>query len=376
MKISHIINLIIIALVFIGCSKEKNYSVEIKDGVEIIKNKNIEASPELKLNLKLISDVALDKLELPDSVTAIGQFSNSSLDDEDNIYISNFRNAIIYKIDKNGKYLTNFHKKGQGPGESLILDDIDVIGNYVYAVGEYGRVAVYDKFGNFVKQIRLIEGKYNGLQVLNSGDDIVCATRSSKYVPEENKSEISIGLFLLDKNNLENYSKLLESNSTADLNNYRYLMNEDQRRSSFFNGKVFFEDFSFDIYAVDVYDLNGKKVRRIEKQSRKIACSDKFKADVKEKGLKNPNVKLVADYMKQILWLYSDKYGNLWVKPAVEGLEFDHQIYDIFNSEGVFMKRINLPLPDKYNRLIFDKNKLIGIDREGSELKVFDYEFI
>ncbi len=376
MKISHIINLIVIALVFIGCSKEKNYSVEIKDGVEIIKNKNIEASPELKLNLKLISDVALDKLELPDSVTAIGQFSNSSLDDEGNIYISNFRNAIVYKIDKDGKYLTNFHKKGQGPGESLILDDIDVIGNYVYAVGEYGRVAVYDKSGNFVKQIRLIEGKYNGLQVLNSGDDIVCATRSSKYVPEENKSEISIGLFLLDKNNLENYSKLLESNSTADLNNYRYLMNEDQRRSSFFNGKVFFEDFSFDIYAVDVYDLNGNKVRRIEKQSRKIACSDKFKADVKEKGLKNPNVKLVADYMKQILWLYSDKYGNLWVKPAVEGLEFDHQIYDIFNSDGVFLKRINLPLPDKYNRLIFDKNKLIGIDREGSELKIFDYEFI
>jgi hypothetical protein len=375
MRISHIIILIFIALVFWGCSRDKNYSVVIKDGVEIIKNTNIEASPELKLDLKVISEISLDKLVLPDSVSAIGQFNNSSLDHEGNIYISNFRSAIVYKIDKSGKYLTNFHKKGQGPGESIILDDIDVVDNNVYVVGEQGKVAVYDISGNFIKQLRLIEGKYDGLQMLNSGNDIVCATRSSKYIPEENINDISIGLFLLDKNNLENYTKILENKSFSDLNNYRYLMNEEQRRSCFFNNKIYIEDLSFDVYAVDAYDLNGKKVKRIEKQTRRIACSDKFKADVKEKDLKNSHVKLIADYMKQILWMNSDKYDNLWVKPAVEGLEFDHQTYDIFNSEGIFLKRINLPLPGNY-RLIFDEDKLIGIDREGSILKVFDYEFI
>ena len=367
--------LVMLAAIYLGCSKEKNYSVEIRDSVEIIKNKNIESSPELQLDLKLINDVALDKLILPDSLTAISSFNNSALDDEGNVYISSFKSAVVYKIDKEGKYLTNFHRKGQGPGESLIIDDFDVIGNFVYVVGENGKVAVYTKTGDFVKQLRLIEGKYNGLQIINSGNDIICATRSTIYVPEENKINISIGLFLLDTNNLENYSKILEIESSVDLNNYRYLMNEDQRRSSLYNGKVFFEDLSFDFYAVDVYNLSGKKIKRIEKQTKKIACSDKFKAEVNEKGKKVTMAKLVADYMKQILWIHSDKNGNLWVKPAVEGLDFDHQFYDVFNSNGVFLKRIKLPIPDTYKRLIFDKDKLIAIDGDGCNLKVFDYEF-
>ncbi|MCG2760604.1 MAG: hypothetical protein L6407_05280 [Candidatus Delongbacteria bacterium] len=80
--------------------------------------------------------------------------------------------------------------------------------------------------------------------------------------------------------------------------------------------------------------------------------------------------------MKQILRMYIDKNGNLWIKPAIGGLEFDHQFFDIFNSKGVFLKRIKLPLPDTYNRLVFDKDKLIGIDREGCELKIFDYVFL
>lgn len=376
MKAIKYISFAICLLIVIGCSKEKNYSVEIRDGVEIIKNKNIESSPELQLDLKLISDISLEKLVLPDSVTAINSFNNSATDDEGNVYISSFKSAVIYKIDKEGKYLTNFHKKGQGPGESLIIDDFDVIGNFVYVVGENGKVAVYAKTGDFVKQLRLIEGKYNGLQIINSGNDIICATRSTIYVPEENKNNISIGLFLLDTNNLEKYSKILEIESTVDLNNYRYLMNEDQRRSCLHNGQVFFEDLSFDFYAVDVYDLKGKKIKRIEKQTNKIACSDKFKAEVNEKSKKVTMAKLVADYMKQILWIHSDKNGNLWVKPAVEGLDFDHQFYDVFNSNGVFLKRIKLPIPDTYKRLIFDKDKLIAIDGDGCNLKLFDYEFL
>jgi hypothetical protein len=80
--------------------------------------------------------------------------------------------------------------------------------------------------------------------------------------------------------------------------------------------------------------------------------------------------------MKQILMMYVDKNGNLWIKPAIEGLEFDHQYFDIFNSEGVFLKRIKFPLPDSFKWLSFEKNKLIARDSENCVVKVFDYEFL
>jgi len=121
MKISHITILIIVTLILLSCSKEKNYTVEIKDGIEIIRNKNIESTPNLQLDLNLISDVLLDSLVLPDSISAINSFDNVVLDSEGNIYISNFINSIVYKLDTKGNYITNFHRKGQGPGESLII---------------------------------------------------------------------------------------------------------------------------------------------------------------------------------------------------------------------------------------------------------------
>jgi hypothetical protein len=376
MRISHIINFAIFALSLISCSKEKNYSVEIKDGVEIVKNKNVESNPNLQLDLKLISDIALDNLVLPDSIPAINSFDNAVLDDEGNIYISNFTNSILYKLDTKGKFVTNFHRKGQGPGESIFVDDIAVIKDSVYVVGESGKVSVYKKEGDFLKQLRLIEGKYEGLQIKYSNNKVICATRSTSYDLEEKMTYFVIGLFLLDSNNFENHSKILEIESFENLNSYKYLMSGIQRQSCFFKNQVFVEDLSFNDYAIDVYNLSGVKVKRIEKQTRRIPCSDKFKAEVKEQDEKAPWVKLVADHMKQILRMYVDKNGYLWIKPAIEGLEFDHQYYDIFNAEGIFLKRIKLPLSDSFEWLYFDKGKLIVRDPDNCVIKVFDYEFI
>ena len=376
MKISHLISLIIVALVFLSCSKEKNYTVEIKDGVEIIKNKNVESTPNLQLDLNLISDVSLDNLVLPDSIPAINSFDNAVLDSEGNIYISNFTNSIVYKLDSKGNYVTNFHRKGQGPGESIIVDDIAVIKDSVYVVGEDGKVSIYNTKGDFLKQLRLFDGKYEGLQIKYSDNKVICATRSTNYDLEEKMTYFVIGLFLVDFNNSENYSKILEIESSEDINNYRYLMSGIQRQSCFFQDQVFVEDLSFNEYAIDVYNLTGKKIKRIEKQTRRIPCSDKFKAEVKELDEKSPWVKLVADHMKQILRMYVDNNGYLWIKPAVEGLEFDHQYYDIFNAEGIFLKRIKLPLADSFEWLYFDKGKLIVRDPDNCVIKVFDYEFL
>ncbi|MBN2790634.1 MAG: hypothetical protein JXR69_10635 [Candidatus Delongbacteria bacterium] len=362
-------------LILISCRKDKNYIIEVKDGVEIVSNKNIESSPDLQLNLKLISEISLDMLVLPDSIPAIKSFSRAALDHDGNIYISDFRNCVVYKVDRKGNYVFNFYRKGQGPGESIIINDIKVMQDSVYIFGEYGKTSIFTKEGNFIRQYRLFEGKYTYQKIMNSNDTIICYNRNMVPDMEKKKQFTTLCVYQLDEYNLENYSKIFEVNSTEDLNNFNYRVTNEKRQCSFVNGRIYFEDLSSLVYAVDVYDLKGVKIRRIEKKSRRIHCSDKIKKKAHEIDLRNPMVKVVADFEKQIQSMYIDKNENLWIKPAVEGLELDHQYYDIFNSEGVFMKRIKLPLPDSFKWLTFDKNKLIAIDLDNSIVKVFDYDF-
>ena len=376
MKIKRIISLAIFTIVLLSCSKEKNYTVENKDGVEIIKNKNVDSTPNLQLDLKMISDISLDNLTLPDSIPAMESFYMTALDDEGNIYISDFRKCVIYKIDRNGNFVTNFHRKGQGPGESNIINDIKVIQDSVFVFGEYGKTAIYTKSGNFVRQKRILESKFSAMQIVTSGTNTYAYSRNVTPDFEEKVSRIELGVYLLDPKDIEKQTKIIEINTTADLNNYRYLMNDDQRLFAFFNDKVFVEDLSFTNYSIDIYDQSGTKIRRIEKQTKRIACSDELKEKAKEADERNSMIKVVADYMKQVLRMYADKDGNLWVCPAVEGFGFEHNYFDIFSSEGVFMKRIKLPLPEGFKWLSFDKGKLIVRDSKNCMVKVFDYKFL
>lgn len=376
MKISHIIISIIIALVLISCvNKEKTHTIEVRNGVEIIRNKNIGASPELKLDLKLIRKVSLDELELPEGVPAMESFYMTALDQDMNIYISDFRKSVVYKTDINGKYITHFHRKGQGPGESNIINDIKVINDSVYVFGEYGKTSVFTRSGSFERQLMLLDGKYGNMQIVNTDDNYFSYTRNVQSDHESKVVRTKLGVYQHDVKNMQKYSNILEIEGTTDFNNYKYLMGEDQRSFAFYSSNIFVEDLSFTSYGIDVYDLSGSKVRRIEKQTRRIDCPVEFKEKVEELNPRNPSINFVADYMKQILRIYADKNGNLWVKPAVEGFGLEHNYFDIFSPQGVFLKRIDIPLPVSSIWLTFDKENLIAIDMSNSVVKIFEYEF-
>lgn len=375
MKKVYFVILLICLLSVISCSKKENYTIEIKNGVEIVSNNNIGSSPKLQLNLKLLTDINLDEMALPDSIPAIKSFSQTALDDDGNIYISDFRESVVYKVDKNGNYVTNFSRKGQGLGESIVIYDLKVIGDSVFVFGEAGKVSIYTKSGDFVRQSLLIDGKYRKQQIMNDGSRIVSYAHKVSVDWEKKETETESGIFVVSTDSLESYTQILKMNEKKDLTNYEYRMSEETRQCYFGGTYIYLEEMSTINYAIDIYDLNGKKVKTIKKQARKIAWSDEEKEKVSKMNKRNSNIKIVADYMKQILSMYVDKEKNLWIKPAIEGLGIGHNYFDIFNSEGVFMKRIKLSIPDNFVNLVFDKDKLIAIDPDNCKIKVFDYDF-
>jgi len=100
-------------------------------------------------------------------------------------------------------------------------------------------------------------------------------------------------------------------------------------------------------YEIWIYDFNGKLIRKIQKQYRRIPVSESFK----KKTLKQ-FPESMRDQMKDVLYfpkfhppiqnLVAGDDGLLLVSTFEEGENPEEFMFDIFNKEGVFIGRKSL----------------------------------
>lgn len=74
------------------------------------------------------------------------------IDKNSNLYISDLKESVIRKYDKNGKYVCSFGKRGNGPGEILGMSGLEVLKNYI-AVMDYKKIHYFDYDGKYAKSI-------------------------------------------------------------------------------------------------------------------------------------------------------------------------------------------------------------------------------
>ncbi|MFZ2053757.1 MAG: hypothetical protein WAU81_06130 [Candidatus Aminicenantales bacterium] len=100
-------------------------------------------------------------------------------------------------------------------------------------------------------------------------------------------------------------------------------------------------------YQISVYDLERNPVRRIRKSYRPVAVPENIRKRVLEvfdmpihKSQKNKL--FFPDSMPAIQYFFTDDQGRLFVMTFEKGERPGHYIYDIFNSDGVFIGRTSL----------------------------------
>ena len=76
------------------------------------------------------------------------------VDNDQNIYVLDSQNSRVLKFDKNGKFLWQVGRKGQGPGEFGFAEDLIITENELI-VAESTRIHYFDKNGNFKKTYRV-----------------------------------------------------------------------------------------------------------------------------------------------------------------------------------------------------------------------------
>ena len=242
---------------------------------------------------------------------------------------------FVYKFDREGRFVNSFGPKGQGPGElelphHIALDSEDHVLMYD---GIRMMIAKYDQNGDFIKSYQITKGE----SIITSGP------RDKLIVLEDSFDAVnSKRLFFLKVANLD-----LEERKFID--QYSIEMRRDKLRAS---EPLFCWSASKDSLYVEnedkgneiwVYDFEGKLIRKIRKDYRKIPFSESDK----EKILKSS-----SEFMRKIIYfpefhppfqsLVAGEDGTLLVQTFEPGQSQGEFMFDIFNKDGVFIGRKSL----------------------------------
>jgi hypothetical protein len=135
----------LLAIVFLFLSFQLSaQKIETVDGVRIVHNEKIgQWGTDPRVHLQLVQTIG--DLNTEDENLAFNSPRDVALDSAGNIYVLDAANQRIQKFSPEGKYLSTFGRKGQGPGEFNYPSSLDV--------DSQGNMCVLD---SFVKKIQIL----------------------------------------------------------------------------------------------------------------------------------------------------------------------------------------------------------------------------
>ncbi len=333
----------LLGMVLLAACGEKRSRVDkvYENGVEIVLNyMEPYVLPGVPSSLELEEAMVIDTESEAIAKTGLTAIQTFSLDRGGNIYLMMRQSPgmFIYKFDSEGKFLTSFGRKGQGPGEFEYGGDI--------AIDEENRVIAKDtskeKFFIFTKDGVLIEEvkfgknlnieKYLGMGKLltwwQEQDPAMPVIRNHYFISDDTLSE-----------NREFYTFEFDDPFRAP----RYKLKGKAIILGASDKNIFIGD-STGGYEILVFDSSGKILRKIRKDFLPVLFPEDYKAVFKKvmgrSALGQDRLKRTdfpAD-LPPFRFLFADDQGRLYVMTNEREGERKYW-YDIFSREGAFVGR-------------------------------------
>jgi hypothetical protein len=379
--------LLVFLTLVVGCSREseKNYTIEIINGVKVYKNMDKPSARDLAISHKEIFrlDGTDDRYEGTDREFVWPRFLD--IDSKGNIFVVDRASASVKKFDKNGNFIKSFGGKGTGPGEMQFPFMLAVLNDTVYVADPAGsRIVKFDADGNFIENITLTQGMPKYMQPVGN-NRFICFIHSYRQNP--NGLVMYHNLTLTDQ----------QFRVTATLSEYQLEFNPADRWGDFLDrytpyavGKdtIFVADNTHEHYKINAFDFSGQLLYSIKKEYRKIPF-EKVELDELNRTLgatlkkfRTSNYKPIqVDFKKAINSMYCDKEGRLWVAASVKRNQDNRYdfLVDIF-KDGVFLKKIKLQIAKGYDfmkihdeKIFFKGSRIYHIDETTAVVKVFQY---
>lgn len=339
-EIVSIVLFISIFIIFVSCvPKQEKVDRIIEDGVEAIIN---HLEPYQIGDISSFSLEEIFKIDTEEDKIAnlgIADIRGFEVDSVGEIFI--LRNIsgerdFIFKFDRNREFVKSFGSQGQGPGEIQIPYHITLDSEDNILITDSGRriLVKYDKDGVFINEYKMIRGE----RTVTSGPRANLLVPGGSFDPENGKQIFSLKLV----------NPELEVLQPIDNYSYEWPPREKFRateplfcwsvsRDNIFVAK---EDRRYEIW---VYDFNGKLIRKIRKEYRKIPVSENYKKKILKVFPENVrNMVYFPEFHPPFQSIVAGDDGKLLVSTFEEGNSPGEFMFDIFNKEGVFIGRKSL----------------------------------
>jgi hypothetical protein len=316
--------------------------IETTGGIKVIKNPSEplygEFIPQLEADLSLGDE--------KDETYYFPKGAALSVDDEGNLYVSDFGNRRVQKYDKNGKYIRTIGRQGQGPGEYLFPSRVFLDEEGDPCVSAARDLNFFTKDGAFKKKI-VIKSFLSQL-ILGPGGTIFGTTQPSP-VPERCKYEIQ----RLDSEG--NFDRAI-AEFPAD-----FVINKNVYIMSWYSSgvplvPVTSETFAYgysDEYKIYLADRDGRTIHIMTKEEKPQSISGREKEETRKGGLsawagnigdsKPEDLIKFSDHRPYFSNFMADEEGRLYVMRSKSILDKSPtNWFDVFSGDGFYLCRMKL----------------------------------
>ncbi len=346
-----------LSLTILLCCVHKGEKVEriIEDGVEVIVNHlepyKIKGEPTA---LHLEEEFTIDTEKDDIAATGLTDIYRFDVDSEGNIYFlipPAGQGNLIYKFDRNGNFIISFARKGQGPYELEYPHYMRVINNDEILIIEPSKSKSY---------IFSTDGLPIKETPINNDIDMLIPLENGKYLilfwhtqdREAKYFSLSLNLYSSDFKEikeLDRYNKfpnrmIAEKIAEKIISGINYVFVGEQSGGNIYTGNC---ERGYEIL---VYDLEGNLLRKIRKEYKPVEVPEDYKkeylkpfVETEDSWAKNWGEKIYfPKYWYPFYSFFPDDEGRLFVMTFEEGENPGEYIFDIFNSEGIFITRKSL----------------------------------
>ena len=308
--------------------------IEEEDGIRVIKNPNEPLYGQITFGLE--EDLSIGNGE--EENDAFYRFVRLEVDSEGNIYIVNTVSTepeynSVLKFDRKGKFISSFGRTGQGPREvqHVLYFGIDSQDRIIISDLGNKKVLFFSKDGGLIKETAyglnfftmfpLENEKYLFLRTLTDPES-KSISRSLRICNFDFEGRKELDTYLY-------YDPSRGTQITSDIFIWR-ILNRNIYAANDQRG-----------YEILMYDLDGKLKRKIKKEYAPL----KYPEDLKKRyieGYGTTRKLYFPDYLPPFQSFFGDDDGRLFVMTYEKGEKPGEYVFDIFNSEGVFVQRKNL----------------------------------
>lgn len=335
-----ILNSLLILL--LSCSSDKTYTVEQNNNVKIIRNKNKGANPDLEIKLKKLFDLKFS--QLPEEYQNF-MIHHLAYDRKDNLFISCQKSSRIIKISSQGKFLTSFCRKGDGPGEVRSSKAMVIADDTVFVCDlQTAKVVKYTTDGRFAGKLNTPFPFINQLKSLGKSGFI------GHFIREIQKDDgvyFTADLNIIDQS-FQKVRTLSSVSTKMDAPGFNFLDIFFPYTVDLNNREIYVGEVSEDRYMFSILDYQGNLKQRVFKNYQKKKLSkeeiDKLKLWAKMENIPH-SPKIYHNSMQSFQF---DNHNRLWITNRAD------KSIDIFKG-GIFQKNISLPEVTSYFEIINDK---------------------